>query len=67
MTFKDYWTGLSPKEKKSLATRAGTQVDYLSQIAHGNRPGGANLIQKLIEADANISFEMIRPTKEQAA
>lgn len=50
MMFKDYFSSLSSDEKSSLASAMGTSVAYLSQIAHGHRKAGANLLLKIESA-----------------
>jgi hypothetical protein len=60
MNFKQYWIQLSPKEKNDLADRANTPKDYLSQLAHGHRNAGANIIERLMKADSKITFQMMR-------
>lgn len=38
--FRSHWTNLSGQEKRTLAHRMETSVNYLSQVAHGHkRPG----------------------------
>lgn len=44
MKFKTYWLDLLPENKKSLADDLNTSVAYLSQIAHGHRNAGANIL-----------------------
>ena len=60
-TFKSYWRVLDPKEKIKLAKSAKTSVCYLSQIAHGHRNAGLNLILRLQKADTVLTIEMMRP------
>jgi len=64
MKFKEYWKSLDAEDKKLLAEQAETSVVYLSQVANNHRPGGRKLIDKLMNADSNINFEMFR---DQAA
>jgi hypothetical protein len=60
-TFNDYWQSLPSHEKASLADKAGTSLNYLSQIANGHRLSGANLMSRLVAADENITIQMMRP------
>lgn len=43
--FKDYWQGLLPDAKASLAKRLHTSVAYMSQIAHGHRKPSRRLVE----------------------
>ena len=61
MNFKEYFSGLDPEKKTSLATNADTSVAYLSQVANGHRNAGAGLIRRLMQADKNITFSMMSP------
>ena len=59
---------MDPEAKRHLASRSRTSVAYLSQLAHGHRRAGADVIERLIAADDRISFEMMRrPAKSDAA
>ena len=60
-TFNKYWQSLPSSEKASLAEKAETSSNYLSQIANGHRLSGANLISRLVAADDNITIQMMRP------
>lgn len=64
--FTIFWTTLSADEKRRLADSAGTSVPYLSQVAHGHRRAGASVIERLMRADARISFEMMRGSVDAA-
>lgn len=67
MNFQAYWCNLDAKAKAALADGARTSVNHLSQVAHGHRNAGANLIQRLMEADSRITFAMMRPESSAAA
>ena len=67
MNFKSYWSGLSPEAKTALAERASTSVAYLSQVAHGHRKAGADLIGRLMSANQDITFSMMRADPKAAA
>lgn len=60
INFSSYWSRLTKDQKEQLAKDADTSEAYLNQVALGHRNAGANLIGKLIKADSNISFEMMR-------
>ena len=62
MDFSTYFVSLKPSIKKRLAKNALTSVDYLRQIARGNRNAGFATIKKLIAADPNINISMFDPT-----
>lgn len=66
MDFNPFWRSLSSEEKASLARAANTSVAYLSQIAHGHRKAGADVIERLMCADQRISFEMLRGRADPA-
>lgn len=61
MDFKTFWVSLKADEKTALAKDAETSVAYLSQVAHGHRNAGADVIERLMKADSRISFSMMRP------
>jgi hypothetical protein len=61
MEFKNYWSGLSPAQKISLADKANTSVNHLCQVANGHRNAGANLISRLMQADKKLTPAMLRP------
>lgn len=54
---------MSAEEKSRLAATAKTPVSYLSQIAHGWRGAGIDVIQRLMAADNRITLEMMRPSR----
>lgn len=61
--FKAYFDALDAKNKKELADKASTSVNYLFQISNGHRQAGADLISRLIAADDQITFGMMRNEK----
>ena len=62
MTIKDFYTGLSAKEKADLAKRLGTVVPYLSQIAHGHARPGAKLAVRIARASkGRVTKSSLRP------
>lgn len=66
--FHEYWIDLTPAEKLWLATRAKTSVNYLSQVAHGHRRAGGNIIERLQKVDHALTFKLMRapiPRNEQ--
>lgn len=60
LDFKEFWTSLKADEKRRLAESAKTTVPYLSQVAHGHRKAGADVIGRLMAADNRITFSMMR-------
>lgn len=58
--FSTLWESLSAEEKVRLADAAGTCVSYLSQVAHGHRNAGADLIGRLMRCDNRITFDLMR-------
>ena len=65
MNFKSHWSSLTPAQKETLAKNATTSVAYLSQVANGHRNAGADLIDRLLVADSNITYRMMRPKKRE--
>jgi transcriptional regulator with XRE-family HTH domain len=45
--FRNYWTKLSGREKRALAKRMETSVNYLSQVAHGHKKPGRQFLALL--------------------
>ena len=61
-TFYKHWKSLASVDKRVLAKKSKTSVDYLSQIANGHRNAGASMIERLMKADSSITFRMMRET-----
>ena len=57
-------------EAEAVATQAGTNRAYLSQIAHGHRNASAVLAKKLVEASDGrldfVSLVMATPERQTA-
>lgn len=62
MNFSDYYVRLSAADKRDLATKLGTSVPYLSQIAHGHRMAGAPLLAQIESATVGaVTARELRP------
>ena len=48
--FAKYWAELGPQEKRELAQRAETSVNYLSQVANGHKQAGWKTVRGLAGA-----------------
>jgi hypothetical protein len=59
--FQAFYDTLSKDEKKALADRADTSVDYLYQLAQGYRKPGMSICSRLKAADGRITDAMLRP------
>lgn len=62
MKLIDYINGLPQPEREGFASRCKTSIDYLRQVAYGNRKCGeslAILIDK--ESQGVVSMEELRP------
>lgn len=60
--FRDYWSGLGPTEKRALAEACDTEVNYLTQIAHGHRKAGSKLCRAIHEkSDRAVRLSSLRP------
>ena len=60
MNFKTYWKDLTPAQKIELAEKSATSVAYLSHIANGHRKAGANLLDRILVAEPNLTYQMMR-------
>ncbi len=65
--FHSLWVAMSADEKRRLATAAHTSVPTLSLVANGHRGAGASLIERLMDADNRITFQMMRREDQRAA
>lgn len=62
MTFRDYFGGLEPGQKRDLARTAKTTVGYLHQVAKGHRRAGPNLCRRIERATmCAITRAVLRP------
>ena len=59
--FKTFYDSLSKEEREALATKAGTSVAYLWQLADGRRKAGMSASVRLKAADYRITDAMLRP------
>jgi len=66
-TFRSFYEALSRDEINALATRSGTSVAYLYQLARGYRQPGASISARLKAADGRITDAMLRPDLYQPA
>ena len=58
---------MSAEEKSRLADAADTPVSYLSQVAHGWRGAGIDVIDRLMKADNRITIALMRVPKRKDA
>jgi hypothetical protein len=65
--FKVYWKSLSSEEKTLLSERSGVAWSYLSNIANGHRKAGRETINRLIQAESDLSFEMFISSETKKA
>lgn len=65
--FDEFFDGLSPDERDSLAKKADTSVAYLKQICSGHRNAGVDIIMRLIQADTRITFDMFAALRSRAS
>jgi DNA-binding transcriptional regulator YdaS (Cro superfamily) len=62
MDFRLYFAALDPHEKRALASRLGTSVAYLSQIAYRHRRAGFKLAQDIeAETGQRVTCQNLRP------
>lgn len=60
MTFDDYCESLGPDGIEELAAEADTSPAYIYQLRSGFRRPGADVSDRLMEADPNITYAMLK-------
>lgn len=67
MTLQDYLNSLSPAEQAAFASRCGTSVAYLRQIAYGNRRCSEGLAISIDrESGRQVRMQALRPDVDWA-
>ena len=62
MQFLDYINSLSPAEQGAFAGQCGTSIDYLRQVAYGNRACREKLASKVERSSGGaVTRQMLRP------
>jgi DNA-binding transcriptional regulator YdaS (Cro superfamily) len=62
MTLLDYLKQFPVPERKNFAARCGTSLNYLQQVAYGNKQCGESLAINIDrESGAAVSCEELRP------
>lgn len=67
MTLLDYINSLSPADQTSFASRCGTSVAYLRQVAYGNRRCSEGLAISIDrESGRQVRMQALRPDMDWA-
>lgn len=62
MNLVDYYTSLTPEQKKTLADRLGTSQAYVSQIFYGHRKAGVKILARIeLATDGVVTPSDLRP------